>query len=69
MNLCFFLPGEAKPIETHSSWVLWIPEAIKDTPIVQQSVVWAMSASSIPIGMAFSATLDGREGEAETCAG
>ena len=44
-------------------------QAIKDTPIVQQSVVWAMSASSIPIGMALSATLDGREGEVEACAG
>ncbi|CAL1138855.1 unnamed protein product [Cladocopium goreaui] len=36
--------------------------AIKDTPIVQQSLVWAMSASSIPIGIAMSMALDGREG-------
>lgn len=36
--------------------------AIKDTPIVQQSLVWALSASSIPIGMAMSMALDGREG-------
>ena len=37
-------------------------QAIKDTPIVQQSVVWALSASSIPIGIAMSMALDGREG-------
>ncbi|CAJ1397035.1 unnamed protein product [Effrenium voratum] len=36
--------------------------AIRDTPIVQQSVVWTMSASSIPIGILMSAVLDGREG-------
>lgn len=36
--------------------------AIADTPIVQQSVVWTMSASSIPIGILMSAVLDGREG-------
>lgn len=36
--------------------------AIKDTPIVEQSLVWAMSASSIPIGIAMSMALDGREG-------
>ncbi|CAK9007881.1 Hypothetical protein SCF082_LOCUS9633 [Durusdinium trenchii] len=36
--------------------------AIKDTPIVQQSVVWALSASSIPIGIVMSGLLDGREG-------
>ena len=40
----------------------WMAKAIKDTPIVEQSLVWAMSASSIPIGIAMSMALDGREG-------
>eukprot|EP00439_Symbiodinium_sp_Y106_P016142 s1839_g2.t1 len=40
--------------------------AIADTPIVQQSVVWTMSASSIPIGILMSAVLDGREGDLES---
>ena len=44
--------------------VAFVAKAIKDTPIVQQSLVWAMSASSIPIGIAMSMALDGREGAA-----